>query len=317
MLLKKKKQWIELNGGDGMKNPSVELSPLPYSGTPIDDAKYEKLSGLFLSGESEVERAPRSTSGRRGLDSIGSLEKSNGALKMMSETLTHAARVSVLLTGSLSLGLMQVIEGTWVQSNSNGTASRQKFQLKCDTADSENATSPQGGFFRGSFTLPRAINDRFNWDGKTETVIEDEVKLTFSCTESGRQYIVKGSGSNELGVFEVFGIAVKVAGKEQSFDIKLRKTYVVPTQAGEAGAEPKKQAPPVKHSIPSKENVANGVSTCPRAGASKSTTQKSVPPVAPTHASKARAAKRSKERSELMGRRAPSLTGKIIKFNST
>ena len=313
MLLKKKKQWIERNGGDAMKNTSVELSPLPYNGTPLpdDDAKYEKLSCLFLSGEDEVERAPCcSTSGR--LDPIGSGGESNVASAMKPETRTQAVGVSVLLSGSLSLGFMQVIEGTWACIGSHGSASPNQFELKCDTAVSGNASSPQGGVFRGSFTLP-VVNNRSCGVGET-VLIEEEVKLAFLCRESGKQYVVKGSGSNELGVFDVFGIAVRVAGKEQSFDIKLKKTYAVSTVAAEAGAEPKKKAPPLRHSIPSKENVANGVQTGTRADPPKKSTAQKTTALAPTHASKARSAKRSKDRAEFMGRRAPSMTGESIQF---
>ena len=317
MLLEKKKRWIKLNGGEGIQNISAALSPLPYSGTPIDDAKYEKLSGLFLSDE--VKGAPRFKSSTCGLV-VGSGEKSNVALKTgvlptiktTSVCKRNAVKegVSVHLIGSLSLGPLQVIDGTWAYSNSSSIASRQQFQLKCDTTD-ENATSPQGGVFRGSFTLPRATKNRSGRVGETERlVIEDDVKLTFSCRESGNQYVVKGSGSNELGVFALFGIAVKVAGKDRTFDIKLKKTYLVPAQSEEAGVEPKKQAPPVKLFAPSKENIAN----VPCGTHSGSATKKSIP-LAPTRGSIACAAKRSRDRSELMGRKAPSLMGEYFQLS--
>lgn len=153
-----------------------------------------------------------------------------------------------LLVGTLAFSNREnlrrhIIRGNWKYEKSHAAAP-QRFELIRTIPPEESLEKlPQDGVFNGSFNVQLAVkNSKGKIKMKNRAVAESGVKLMFTPSVVGhhpeRTYAVRGTGTNEYGVFELFGTATKNIGEEDlTYGVSVRKKYV-----SEAPVMPK--APP-------------------------------------------------------------------------
>jgi len=127
-----------------------------------------------------------------------------------------------------------VIRGNWKYEQTAEAAAPQRFELLRNVPPEEDVTQlPMDGEFNGSFSLQYAFkNTKGKLKLKNRTVAESGVALSFKEDKDNEgEYSVNGKGTNEFGVFELFGTASKAAstpGEEDGneYKIKVRKRYI-------------------------------------------------------------------------------------------
>ena len=127
-----------------------------------------------------------------------------------------------------------VIRGNWKYEQTAEAAAPQRFELLRNIPAEEDVTQlPMDGEFNGSFSLQYAFkNTKGKLKLKNRTVAESGVALTFKEDKDNEgEYSVNGKGTNEFGVFELFGTASKAdstPGEEDGneYKIKVRKRYI-------------------------------------------------------------------------------------------
>lgn len=127
-----------------------------------------------------------------------------------------------------------VIRGNWKYEHTAETAAPMRFELLRNIPPEEDVTQlPMDGEFNGSFSLQYAFkNTKGKLKLKNRTVPESGVAMTFKEDKDNEgEYSVNGKGTNEFGVFELFGTATKASpapGEEdvKEYKIKVRKRYI-------------------------------------------------------------------------------------------
>ncbi|KAL7458519.1 hypothetical protein ACHAWC_010106 [Mediolabrus comicus] len=128
-----------------------------------------------------------------------------------------------------------VIRGNWKYEHLSEATAPQRFELIRNIPAEEDVTQlPKDGEFHGSFSLQyKFTTSKGKVKLKSRTVPESGVKLTFKGgeKEGEEEFAVNGTGTNEYGVFELFGTATKSPtppGEEdvREYKVKIRKKYI-------------------------------------------------------------------------------------------
>lgn len=127
-----------------------------------------------------------------------------------------------------------VIRGNWKYEHTAETAAPMRFELLRNIPPEEDVTQlPMDGEFNGSFSLQYTFkNTKGKLKLKNRTVAESGVALSFKEDKDNEgEYSVNGKGTNEFGVFELFGTATKAAsapGEDdvKEYKVKVRKRYI-------------------------------------------------------------------------------------------
>ncbi|GFH45184.1 hypothetical protein CTEN210_01658 [Chaetoceros tenuissimus] len=148
-------------------------------------------------------------------------------------TTTPAEAVLPLLKGTLSyinneLTRRHVISGYWNFESSTEHAP-QRFDLMRTLGPDEDPTElPKDGTFNGSFSLAYVhISAKGKRKDKTRVIQENGVRIAFEEKDAKiESYSVKGEGTNQYGVFELFGTCTRdYEAVDKKFKIELRKKY--------------------------------------------------------------------------------------------
>ncbi len=179
---------------------------------------------------------------RSGLATNGSAannnnKNNNNLSAATSETAAPAAPLP-LLKGSLSyinneLTRKHVIQGTWNFESSDNTHAPQRFELVRQLGPNEDPTElPKDGVFNGSFSLIYThISAKGKKKERSRLITESGVKIKFSKKDEDDggdddAYDVNGQGTNQYGVFSIFGTAVRDKEDKKQFKVELRKRYL-------------------------------------------------------------------------------------------
>jgi len=127
-----------------------------------------------------------------------------------------------------------VIRGNWKYEQTAEAAAPQRFELLRNIPPEEDVTQlPMDGEFNGSFSLQYAFkNTKGKLKLKNRTVAESGVVMSFKENKDNEgEFSVNGRGTNEFGVFELFGTASKAsstAGEDdgKEYKVKVRKRYI-------------------------------------------------------------------------------------------
>ena len=190
----------------------------------------------------EVSRENDDTENNNKSEGEGGDEKNNTAAAAAadgSESKSEPAPNFPLLVGTLSYVdkdnlRRHVIRGNWKYEQTAEAATPQRFELLRNIPPEEDVTQlPKDGEFNGSFSLQYAFkNSKGKLKLKNRTVAESGVGLTFKEDKDNEgEFSVNGTGTNEFGVFELFGTASKAASTPGEDDVKeykvqVRKKYV-------------------------------------------------------------------------------------------
>lgn len=136
-----------------------------------------------------------------------------------------------------------IIRGNWKYDNSHAVPP-QRFELIRTIPPEEDLKQlPKDGEFAGSFNVQHSVKtSKGKIKFKNRAVPENGVKLTFKGKEDEEDglYSVKGQGTNEFGVFELFGTAKKNtgldAGEDPTYSVSVHKRYVTVPSAPPAAA---------------------------------------------------------------------------------
>ncbi|KAL9180340.1 hypothetical protein ACHAXT_008310 [Thalassiosira profunda] len=112
-----------------------------------------------------------------------------------------------------------IVRGNWRYPNSHAMPPQRFELLRTIPADETLEDLPANGEFNGSFNVQHHVKTaKGKVKLKTRVVPESGVKLTFSRAEDEEggegNFTVKGTGTNEYGVFELFGTATREAPDE-------------------------------------------------------------------------------------------------------
>jgi len=156
-----------------------------------------------------------------------------------------------------------IIRGNWKYENSHASPPQRFELIRTIPHDEELKELPKDGEFSGSFNVQLAVKtSKGKIKMKNRAVPESGVKLTFKeKDEEEGTYAVKGTGTNEYGVFELIGSATKNTGVEgdPTYSVSVRKKYVIAPappakKAGESKSKDKKR----KHAGDAKAAVNDG-----------------------------------------------------------
>lgn len=154
-----------------------------------------------------------------------------------------------LLVGTLTYsdrdGLRRhIIRGTWKYDGSHAV-SPQRFELiRQIPADEKLEELPKDGEFAGSFNVQQAVKtSKGKIKMKNRAVPESGVQLHFKVKDEGKgTYSVSGKGTNEYGVFELFGKASKNKKDGDdvapTYSVSVHKKYVAVPPEPLARADP-------------------------------------------------------------------------------
>ena len=157
-----------------------------------------------------------------------------------------------ILTGTLAYSdrdnlRRHIIRGNWKYESSHAVPPQRFELLRTIPPEEELKELPKDGEFSGSFNVQHAIKtSKGKIKMKNRAVPESGVKLTFKPKEDGDDTVfsVNGTGTNEYGVFELFGTATKNTdveeGEDPTYSISVHKKYVAGPPAPPAGASPAK-----------------------------------------------------------------------------
>jgi len=155
-----------------------------------------------------------------------------------------------LLVGTLAFSdrdnlRRHIIRGNWKYEFSHATPPQPFELIRTIPLDEELKELPKDGEFNGSFSLQNVVTSS---KGKTKmrtfAVQESGVKLVFKKKDGAGTFAVNGTGTNEYGVFKLFGTATKNVGEDDgddpTYSVSVHKDYislpqVPPSLAGEEG----------------------------------------------------------------------------------
>ena len=131
-----------------------------------------------------------------------------------------------ILTGTLAYSdrdnlRRHIIRGNWKYESSHAVPPQRFELLRTIPPEEELKELPKDGEFSGSFNVQQAIKTfKGKIKMKNRAVPESRVKLTFKRKEDDDDTVfsVNGTGTNEYGVFELFGTATKNTDAEEGED---------------------------------------------------------------------------------------------------
>jgi hypothetical protein len=139
-----------------------------------------------------------------------------------------------VLKGTLSyisneLTRRHIIRGMWNFESSSEHAP-QRFELVRTLGPEEDPTElPKDGTFDGSFNLAYVhVSAKGKRKERSKVITESGVKIKFTERHGeDDSYNVKGEGTNQYGIFSLFGTAVRDhEGPEKKYVVELRKRYL-------------------------------------------------------------------------------------------
>jgi hypothetical protein len=150
-----------------------------------------------------------------------------------------------VMKGTLSCDIDQrrhLIRGMWNYENSNDFPP-QPFELVCNLPPEEDKeVLPRDGEFHGSFRLAYShLTSKGKKKDRVKVIPETGVNIKFTETEKEGDYKVDGKGTNQFGIFHIYGTATKshIEG-DNTLHVVLRKRYASseqpPTAAAAGGA---------------------------------------------------------------------------------
>eukprot|EP00584_Thalassiosira_punctigera_P010790 CAMPEP_0172546888 /NCGR_PEP_ID=MMETSP1067-20121228/16548_1 /TAXON_ID=265564 ORGANISM="Thalassiosira punctigera, Strain Tpunct2005C2" /NCGR_SAMPLE_ID=MMETSP1067 /ASSEMBLY_ACC=CAM_ASM_000444 /LENGTH=1456 /DNA_ID=CAMNT_0013333883 /DNA_START=150 /DNA_END=4520 /DNA_ORIENTATION=- len=238
----------ELNGTEGgaskasnpmeklMEAVDMKVDAMDESGD--DNAKRSKGSGgkkspTSSSSDKKVGGTKKSSNGNDSKKSADSTTKKGDDKDP--ESLSESDSACPLLVGTLAYSdrdnlRRHIIRGNWRYEGQ----SPQRFELlRTIPTDEDLMELPKDGEFNGSFNV---MHTHKTSKGKIKTknraVLENGVKLRFTPKgdedrEGATVFAVNGQGTNEYGVFELFGTAMKNEGdKDPTYSVSVRKRYI-------------------------------------------------------------------------------------------
>lgn len=184
-----------------------------------------------------------------------------------------------VLKGTLSyisneLTRRHIIRGMWNFESSSEHAP-QRFELVRTLGPEEDPTElPKDGIFDGSFNLAYVhVSTKGKRKERSKVITESGVKIKFTRREEHDEddecYNVKGEGTNQYGIFSLFGVATrdKEEGMEKKYTVEMRKRYLTsPVAVAESPSKKDKGGASKKRKL---ETIGSSVGP---AGSSSSTT---------------------------------------------
>lgn len=159
-----------------------------------------------------------------------------------------------ILTGTLAYSdrdnlRRHIIRGNWKYESSHAVPPQRFELLRTIPPDEDLKELPKDGEFNGSFNVQVSVKtSKGKIKLKSRSVSESGVKLSFKpkdddTIEGGAAFAVHGTGTNEYGVFELFGTATKNTdveeGEDTTYSISVHKKYIAPVPAPPASATTK------------------------------------------------------------------------------
>jgi len=162
-----------------------------------------------------------------------------------------------ILTGTLAYSdrdniRRHIIRGNWKFESSHAVPPQRFELLRTIPPEEDLKELPKDGEFNGSFNLRVSVKtSKGKIKLKSRSVSESGVKLSFKPKEDddtiekggAAVFAVHGTGTNEYGVFELFGTATKNTdveeGEDTTYSISVHKKYIAPPPAPPASATTK------------------------------------------------------------------------------
>lgn len=125
-----------------------------------------------------------------------------------------------------------IIRGNWNYEKSQDETPQRFELIRIIPPEEKLKELPKDGEFAGSFTVQYEVkNSKGRVKMKNRAVTESGVKLTFTPKNGGDEsdgmFALNGMGTNEYGVFELFGTATKNDGAgDLTYRVSVRKKYV-------------------------------------------------------------------------------------------
>ncbi len=127
------------------------------------------------------------------------------------------------------------ITGMW-NFESSTESNPQTFQLTRNLGPDEDPKElPKDGEFQGSFRVSyTSVGSNGKTKSRTRVIQENGVKLAFTKQEGKEdQFDIKGQGTNQYGVFNIYGTAVRdELEKDKAYRVELRKKYIPTADSG-------------------------------------------------------------------------------------
>jgi len=166
-----------------------------------------------------------------------------------------------LLKGTLSyndLGRKHYLRGMWNFEFSSQFPS-QRFELIRNLKEDDDPTIlPKDGEFNGSFSYAYlATSSKGKMRERSRNIRESGVQIVFKKKDGNPDsYDVKGEGTNEFGIFQIFGTAIRSNkdGEPSEFRVELRKQYKTTTDGGIIHPPSKKKSKTKKRKLALTEN---------------------------------------------------------------
>mmetsp|Transcript_4286 Transcript_4286/g.8260 ORF Transcript_4286/g.8260 Transcript_4286/m.8260 type:complete len:1421 (-) Transcript_4286:207-4469(-) len=198
-------------------------------------SRQNKSAKKSASDENSDGGAKNNQDGLSKKDSTKSTTKKDKSGEKDEKELSEDDAACPLLVGTLTYSdrdnlRRHIIRGNWNYENSLP----QRFELIRIIPPEENLKElPKDGEFNGSFNVQLEVkSSKGKIKKKNRAVQESGVKLRFTPKDEddddeGNSFVVNGTGTNEYGVFELFGTATKNAGDEDpTYNVSVRKKYV-------------------------------------------------------------------------------------------
>jgi len=158
-----------------------------------------------------------------------------------------------ILTGTLAYSdrdnlRRHIIRGNWKYESSHAVPPQRFELLRTIPPEEDLKELPKDGEFNGSFNVQVSVKtSKGKIKLKSRSVSESGVKLSFKPKEDAEGgaavFAVHGTGTNEYGVFELFGTATKNTdveeGEDTTYSISVHKKYIAPPPAPPASATTK------------------------------------------------------------------------------
>mmetsp|Transcript_19472 Transcript_19472/g.36365 ORF Transcript_19472/g.36365 Transcript_19472/m.36365 type:complete len:1426 (+) Transcript_19472:506-4783(+) len=202
-------------------------------------SRQNKSAKKSASDENSDGGAKNNKDGSSKKDSTKPTTKKDKSGEKDEKELAEDGTTSPLLVGTLTYSdrdnlRRHIIRGNWNYENSLP----QRFELIRTIPPEENLKElPKDGEFNGSFNVQLEVkSSKGKIKKKNRAVQESGVKLRFTPKDEddedeGNSFAVNGTGTNEYGIFELFGTATKNAGDEDpTYNVSVRKKYVPPAE---------------------------------------------------------------------------------------
>ena len=198
----------------------------------LEDPKDEHIATVRVKKE-PARQSSKSSSGNGSSKTAEAFSKVGGtdATDPTGIPVAAPAPPPPVLKGTLSYNVdmrRHIIRGMWNYENSNAL-SAQRFELvRTLTAHEDVKVLPKDGEFHGSFSLAYFhTTSKGKQKERSKVIAESGVKIKFTLVEDeDYNYKVDGQGTNQFGIFNIYGTAKKSADADDpTYNIELRKRY--------------------------------------------------------------------------------------------